>query len=89
MVFADIVAELKRLDAEEANQDLDNLGQKMILITCMIVCPNKIQELGIATVVDITEAALQVACETVVTAAFSEKFQEMCRMENIPDVNLQ
>ena len=37
MVFADITAELKRIDQEE--QELQNLGQKMMVITCLIVCP--------------------------------------------------
>jgi hypothetical protein len=41
MVFTDIVAELKRLDSEAGNEDLNSLGQKMILITAMIVCPSK------------------------------------------------
>ena len=43
MVFKDIVQELVRLDGEEENADLEHLGKKMILITCMIVSPSKVQ----------------------------------------------
>jgi hypothetical protein len=42
MVFADIVGELKRLDELEENADLNNLGSKMLVTTCMIVCPETI-----------------------------------------------
>jgi hypothetical protein len=48
MVFNDIVAELKRLDGEAENEDLNCLGQKMILITAMIVCPKQTE--GVETI---------------------------------------
>jgi|TARA_B110001450_G_C17481499_1_gene424410 hypothetical protein len=38
--------ELKRQDEAPENLDLNNLGQKMILITCMIVCPGAVGELA-------------------------------------------
>jgi len=72
MVFIDIVAELKRLDSEAGNEDLNSLGQKMILITAMIVCPSNMQ--GVDTVSMMTEEAMQKACELVVTDEFSNKF---------------
>jgi len=37
MVFPDIVSELISIDELPENQDLENLGHKMILIACMIV----------------------------------------------------
>jgi hypothetical protein len=42
MVFTDIANEMKRLDGLEENQDLNNLGRKIIVVTCMIVCPETI-----------------------------------------------
>lgn len=72
MVFADIVAELKRIDGEAENADLDNLGQKMMIITAMIVCPKATE--GIDTIEMMTEEAMNKACELVVTEEFSNKF---------------
>ena len=46
MVFPDISTELVRIDREEGNQDLENLGEKLILITCMIVTPTRVNEVG-------------------------------------------
>jgi len=37
MVFTDIVAELQRTDSMPENEDMANLGHKMMVITCMIV----------------------------------------------------
>ncbi len=68
MVFEDIVAELCRIDLDETNQDLNKLGQKMILITCMIVCPGHIGP--IATVDRITEDHLQLAHDIMLTSDF-------------------
>ena len=48
MVFNDIVAELKLLDGQAENEDLNCLGQKMLLITAMIVCPKQTE--GIVTI---------------------------------------
>ena len=73
MVFGDIVAELKRLDGEAENADLNNLGQKMILITTMIVCSSQTE--GIDTIEAMTEDVMQKACDVVVTDEFSNKFQ--------------
>ena len=42
MVFADIAGEMKRLDELEENADLNNLGRKIVVVTCMIVCPETI-----------------------------------------------
>ena len=40
MVFPDISAELIGVDELPENVDIDNLGQKLILVSCMIVQPN-------------------------------------------------
>ena len=37
MVFTDLVKELETTDNNEENADLNNLGHKMMIITCMIV----------------------------------------------------
>ena len=42
MVFADIAGEMKRLDELEENAELNNLGRKIMVVTCMIVCPETI-----------------------------------------------
>lgn len=90
MVFTDISAELIRIDKEEANQDLENLGGKLILITCMIVTPNQINQVGpLATIVDITPSHLEKAASLMVTEDFSNGFRNMCQMDTIPDINLQ
>jgi hypothetical protein len=46
MVFSDIVQELRRQDCLEDNLELNNLGQKMLVITCLIVCPQTIGSIG-------------------------------------------
>ena len=68
MVFEDIVAELCRIDLDPANQDLNQLGQKMILITCMIVCPGHIGP--IESTQAITEDHLQLAHDIMLTSDF-------------------
>ena len=42
MIFGDIQDELERIDNIPENQDLQNLGQKLILIVCLIVCPEQV-----------------------------------------------
>lgn len=42
MVFEDIVAELTRIDNLPENADLQNLGQKVLLIAVMVVAPTMI-----------------------------------------------
>lgn len=90
MVFPDISAELVRIDREEGNQDLENLGEKLILITCMIVTPTRVNEVGeLKQVADITEQHLTKATEIMITDEFSNGFRNMCQMDTIPDINLQ
>ena len=86
MVFQDIVTELKRQDEAPENQDLDNLGQKMILITCMIVCPGAVGEL--AQVAEITQEHLDKSQEIMLSDTFKENFRNMCQMDIIPDINI-
>ena len=42
MIFGDIQDELERIDNIPENQNLQNLGQKLILIVCLIVCPEQV-----------------------------------------------
>ena len=87
MVFADIVGELKRLDSLEENADLNNLGQKMGVITCLIVSPDTIGSIECAA--NITEEHINLSNEILVTPRFAELFRNMCQMDSIPDINLQ
>ena len=45
MVMKDLVDELVRIDATEGNEDLDNLGKKILFVTNMVVCPSVIPEI--------------------------------------------
>jgi len=90
MVFPDIVRELVRLDGEEENADLENLGKKMILITCMIVSPSKINGGSSLTLSSKIEPShLESACEVMTTEDFSEMFRTICKMDAIPEISLQ
>mmetsp|Transcript_14438 Transcript_14438/g.22383 ORF Transcript_14438/g.22383 Transcript_14438/m.22383 type:complete len:155 (+) Transcript_14438:158-622(+) len=44
MNFAEIVTELRRIDDQEENADLEHLGKKLLLVTCMIVSPSKVAQ---------------------------------------------
>ena len=87
MVFSDIVGELKRLDEMEENEDLNSLGSKMLVMTCLIVCPETIG--SIENSAQINEEHMNLASEIVVTPRFAELFRNMCQMDSIPDINLQ
>jgi hypothetical protein len=86
MIFTDIVGELKRLDELEENADLNNLGQKMLVMTCLIVCPETTG--SIESSADLNEEHMNLANEIVITPKFAELFRNMCQMESIPDINL-
>ena len=63
MVFADIVSELQRIDAEEA--DLSMLGHKMMAITVMLVLPTKLPRIESAQ--HLTEDHFTTSRETMVS----------------------
>ena len=86
MVFSDIVGELKRLDELEENADLNNLGQKMLVITCLIVCPETTGSIDNSG--ELNEEHMTLANEIVITPRFAELFRNMCQMDSIPDINL-
>ena len=86
MVFPDIQKELVTLDTAEENADLQMLGHKMMLITCLIVVPDKVGELTKAE--QITEEHLEKGKELILTEEFVTKFKDMCQMDNIPDISL-
>lgn len=86
MVFADIAGEMKRLDALEENQDMNNLGRKLVVVTCMIVCPETIGKID--SVDDLQEEHLNLSTEIVITERFAELFRNMCQMDMIPEINL-
>ena len=87
MVFADIQSELVRIDEAEENVDLNKLGSKMIVITCMIVSPNSLGEL--ATASDITADHIIKAKELMLSDPFKESFRNMCGMDVIPEITIQ
>jgi hypothetical protein len=76
MIFSDIVGELKRLDNLEENADLNNLGQKMLVITSLIVCPETTG--SIESSEGLNEENMNLACEIVITPRFAELFRNMC-----------
>lgn len=76
MVFTDIANEMKRLDGLEENQDLNNLGRKIIVVTCMIVCPETIGQIDCIN--DLTDDHLALGSEIVTTERFNELFRNMC-----------
>jgi hypothetical protein len=86
MVFEDITGEMKRLDALEENEDLNNLGKKILVVTCMIVCPETIGKID--NVNELNDDHLKLATEIVLTPRFNELFRNMCQMDMIPDINL-
>lgn len=77
---------MKRLDELEENADLNNLGRKIVVITCMIVCPETIGQ--IESTDQFTDEHLKLATEIVVTPRFNDLFRNMCQMDMIPDINL-
>lgn len=84
MVFTDIVAELTRIDTE--NPDLENLGSKLIVITCMIVNP---QEMGLVeSPNDLTGDHLDKAKRLMLTTEFSDQFKNICQIDVIPDLDI-
>lgn len=86
MIFTDIEGELKRLDDLEENADMSKLGQKMLVITCLIVCPEttgSIESSG-----ELSEEHMNLASEIVKTPRFAELFKNMCQMDSIPDISL-
>ena len=86
MVFSDLVNELTTTDEDPASVDLQNLGHKMMVITCMIVQP---EVLGtISTVADITDEIQTKAKEALLTDQFKQQFHSMCQMDFIPDCNI-
>ena len=86
MVFADILGELVRIDEAEENADLNNLGQKMIVITCMIVSPGSLGDIPTAN--EITSENITQAKELMLSDPFKEKFRNMCGMDIIPEITI-
>jgi hypothetical protein len=76
MVFSDIAGEMKRLDELEENTDLNNLGRKIIVVTCMIVCPETIGQID--STESFTQEHLNLASEIVLTPRFNDMFRNMC-----------
>ena len=85
MVFGDITAELIRIDNED--QELENLGQKIMIITCLIVCPTKLDG-NLQKVDQVTNEHLSKANEIMNSEEFNEQFKDLCSMDTIPDITL-
>jgi hypothetical protein len=58
----------------------------MLVVTCMIVCPETIGQID--NINELTEEHLKLGADIVLTARFSELFRNMCQMDMIPDINL-
>lgn len=72
MVFEDIATELEHQDADPANADLNNLGQKMLLIAALIVQNTEIPQ--IASHESIEAAHFARAREVISTEKFKVEF---------------
>ena len=59
----------------------------MLVITCLIVCPETIG--SVAGSQELSQEHMYLASEIVVTQRFAELFRNMCHMDSIPDINLQ
>ena len=86
MVFPDIVSELISIDELPENQDLQNLGHKMILIACMIVQPDVMPKLNSAE--EITLDIELKAKEVMLTPEFTINFNNLCQMDVIPEIDV-
>jgi hypothetical protein len=86
MVFHDIMSELIRTDSHPENADLFNLGQKMILISALIVRNQDFPR--IESVEAITPEQLVRGCQVVLTDEFRRDFESMCQMDFIPEIEI-
>lgn len=86
MVFEDIATELEHQDADPANADLNNLGQKMLLITAFIVQNTEMPQIASHEVIEASH--FQRAKEVLLTDKFKVEFQNMCQMDVIPEIDI-
>ena len=68
LVFVDLVKELEILDNAPENADLNFLGHKMMIITCLIVDKSKLP--NVQSVDDITPELFPIAREVLLSEAF-------------------
>jgi hypothetical protein len=86
MVFPDILSDLIKVDAEPENADLNNLGSKMILITCLIVKNSEFPQM--VSTDEISEEQLNKAKEIILTDDFRSRFEALCQMDIIPEIDI-
>jgi hypothetical protein len=86
MVFPDILSDLIKVDAEPENADLNNLGSKMILITCLIVKNSEFPQM--VSTDEISEEQLKKAKEIILTDDFRSRFEALCQMDIIPEIDI-
>lgn len=86
MVFPDIVGDLVSSDSLPENADLENLGHKMILITCLIVKNTEFPRINQPD--EINEELLDKAKELILTDDFRARFESLCQMDIIPEIEI-